>query len=278
MRFVFAAVVWLCAGVSSLLADEPAQHAAEKPARAKQIENSIGMKFVLIPGGSFLMGSPPDEEGRDDDEHQHEVTLSRDFYLGVYEVTQAQYEAVLEENLSYFQGTQVPGEDNSQYPVDSVSWEDATEFCRRLTELSGEKKANRRYRLPTEAEWEYACRAKSRTPTRYSFGIHDNQLGAHAWYDANSKKMTHVVGGKRPNKFGLYDMHGNVYEWCSDWYDENYYDNSPDTDPTGPESGTERVIRGGCWYREPYFVRSADRSSNNPINRFSGDGFRVLLE
>jgi formylglycine-generating enzyme required for sulfatase activity len=236
------------------------------------------MRFVLIPKGSFSMGSPPDEDGRSDDEQQHEVSLSRDFYLGMHEVTQSQYEKVMEENLSYFQGTQVLGEDTSRHPVDSVSWEDAIEFCRRLAELPEEKKANHKYRLPTEAEWEYACRAKSRTPTKFSFGIYDAQLGTYAWYASNSGKMTHTIGVKLPNKFGLYDMHGNVWEWCSDWYDDKYYANSPGADPRGPDSGSSRVLRGGSWYDVPLYVRCACRNRATPAHRDRNNGFRVVLE
>jgi formylglycine-generating enzyme required for sulfatase activity len=278
MRFVLAAVVGLCVGCTSLLADEPGKPAEVKNAGKQTIENSIGMKFVRIPKGTFLMGSPPDEEGSIADKRQHEVTLTRDFYLSVYEVTQSQYEEVMEENLNYYQGSQLPGKDTSHFPADSVSWNGATEFCRRLSELSEEKKANRRYRLPTEAEWEYACRANSRTPTKFSFGIHDNQLGDHAWYAANSNKMTHPVGSKRPNKFGLYDMHGNAWEWCSDWYDENYYANSPATDPKGPDSGSFRVLRGGSCDDEPDLVRCAHRGCNTPVDRDYYIGIRVVLE
>jgi formylglycine-generating enzyme required for sulfatase activity len=278
MRFLIAATVVLCVCVASVLADEPAKPPESNTPATKQIQNSIGMQFVLISKGRFLMGSPPDEEDRSDDEQQHEVLLSRDFYLGVYEVTQSQYEAAMEENLSYFQGTQVLGEDTSRHPVDSVSWEDAVEFCQRLAERPEEKKANRKYRLPAEAEWEYACRAKSRTPTQFSFGIYDTQLGGYAWYTANSKKMTHPVGVKLPNKFGLHDMHGNVWEWCSDWYDDKYYASSTDADPRGPDSGTSRVLRGGSWYDVPLYVRSARRNSAPPAHRNRNNGFRVVLE
>jgi len=278
MRCVLAAVWLLSAGFASLLADEPRKPAEVKITGKQIIENSIGMQFVLIPKGTFLMGSPPDEEGRDDDEPQHEVTLSCDFYLGVHEVTQGDYERVMGENLSFFQRAEVSRKLTARHPVDSVSWEDAVEFCRRLSELPEEKAANRKYRLPTEAEWEYSCRANTRTPTRFSFGIYDQQLGSYAWYLGNSDKMTHEVGGKRPNKFGLHDMHGNVWEWCSDWYGEQYYSHSPIENPQGPDSGDARVLRGGSWGRESEVARCANRDISDPDDRYSNNGFRVLLQ
>jgi len=234
------------------------------------------MRFAQIPKGTFLMGSPPDEEGRYDDEHQHEVTLSRDFYLGVYAVTQRQYQKVIGKNPSQFQGPKVMNADSSNHPVEEVSYDDAVEFCRRLSELPDEKAARRRYRLPTEAEWEYACRAGSKTA--FSFGSNASDLGLHAWYRANSNDMTHAVGGKKPNAFGLYDMHGNVLEWCSDWYDEKYHASSSATDPKGPDSGSFRVLRGGSWDREPRVVRCAYRGFYTPFYRLTSRGIRVVLE
>ena len=215
----------------------PAQLAVGDP-----IENSIGMVLVPIPAGEFLMGSPETEPGRKRGEVQHQVTLTKPFLLGVHEVTQGQYEKVMGKNPSRFTG------DNN--PVERVSWDDAVEFCRKLSEKEGVE-----YRLPTEAEWEYACRAG--TTTVYSFGDDVSELGRYGWFSSNSGGTTHPVGGKRPNAWGLYDMHGNVFEWCQDWYGD--YPSGSVTDPTGPASGDLRVLRGGSFSFQTSYVRSANR-------------------
>ena len=233
------------------------------------IENSIGMTFVRIPGGTFLMGSPPDEHGRFQGETQHEVTVSRDFYLGVRAVTQAEYAKVIGANPSFFQVS-------PDHPVDSVSHSDAQRFCRMLSRRRDEQTAGRRYRLPTEAEWEYACRAGAKTA--FSFGNDGADLARYAWYEENSGLKTHAVGSKQPNAFGLYEMHGNVWEWCSDWYSGTYYASSPSTDPQGPESGTVRVLRGGSWDSELGFLRCASRLGCAPDDTIDVVGFRVVLE
>ncbi len=225
------------------------------------ITNSIGMQLKLIPAGEFLMGSPAGEAGRDSDEGpQHRVKITKPFYLGVHEVTQAQYEAVMGKKPSYFKG--------SDLPVESVSWEEAKEFCQRLS-----ARENRTYRLPTEAEWEYACRAN--TTTAYNFGNETSQLGGSAWFYGNSDGKTHSVGAKRPNAWGLYDMHGNVWEWCEDWYGAEYYAKSPPEDPTGPATGSDRVFRGGSWSVSAANCRAANRSGYVPGYRNSRLGFRV---
>jgi formylglycine-generating enzyme required for sulfatase activity len=226
--------------------------------------NSIGMKFALIPPGEFVMGSPTNEPGREGNEASHKVTLTRSFELAVYEVTQEQYQQIMGNNPSRFKGP--------TNPVEMVSWNDAVEFCSRLSALPGEKAAGYVYRLPTEAEWEYACRAG--TTTKFSFGDKDARLDDYAWYDINSNRTSHPIGQKRPNPWGLYDIHGNVWEWCQDWYGD--YPDDAVTDPTGARSGTKRVYRGGCWGYLSVGCRSALRTMNTPDYRLSDHGFRVL--
>jgi formylglycine-generating enzyme required for sulfatase activity len=238
----------------------------------KEITNSIGMKLVLIPKGTFMMGSPASEKGRQKDETQHEVTIRKDYYLGVHEVTQSEYQQVMNKNPSNFQGEKIKG-DSSPHPVDQMSWNDAVEFCKRLSELPEEKKAGRVYRLPTEAEWEYACRAGS--TTAYSFGESSQSLGDYAWFSNNSDDRTHPVGQKKPNAWGLYDMHGNVFEWCSDWYAE--YPKGAVSDPAGPKEGSSRVGRGGSWSNFAAGCRSAFRIRGNPVVSFDYFGFRLAL-
>jgi formylglycine-generating enzyme required for sulfatase activity len=225
--------------------------------------SNVTMKLVLIPAGKFTMGSPNSEKGRKADEvPQHEVTITKAFYMGVYEVTQGQYEAVTGSNPSNFKG--------AQNPVEQVSWDDAVAFCRKLSE-----KTRKPVRLPTEAEWEYACRAG--TKTAYSFGDEEKALGYYGWFDENAKKQTHPVGQKKPNPAGLYDMHGNVREWCSDRYGEGYYAQGKAVDPQGPDTGS-RVLRGGGWYGNPQDCRSAFRSWGSPGGRYTGIGFRVSVD
>ena len=247
-----------------------AEHLQSQP--PKEITNSIGMKLVLTPKGTFMMGSPESEEARFEDETQHEVTISKDYYLGVHEVTQAQYEKVMGTKPSYFQGDEIKGSSTNN-PVESVSWLDAVEFCKKLSDLPEEKAAGRVYRLPTEAEWEYACRAGSKSA--YSFGESSKSLGDYAWFDGNSNNQTHPVGEKKANAWGLYDMHGNVWEWCSDWYGE--YPNGAVSDPVGPREGSDRVNRGGGWFIRAADCRSALRGRDYPSNRNDGHGFRVAL-
>jgi formylglycine-generating enzyme required for sulfatase activity len=249
-----------------------------------QIENSIGMKLRLIPPGEFMMGSPELEEGRFSDEGpQHRVRLTRPYYLGVYPVTQAQWESIMGNNPSAFSSGErhrdrVSGLSTDDFPVEHVSWEDAQEFIGRLNERSEETGGV--YRLPTEAEWEYACRAG--TTTRYFFSDDAGDLGEHGWYSENTGGYfgggrTHPVGQKRPNAWGLYDVHGNVWEWCSDWFSEDYYANSPQEDPTGPESGSLRVYRGGSWNVAARGCRSAHRNGRAPGIRSIIVGFRVAF-
>ena len=227
--------------------------------------NSIGMKLVLIPAGEFPMGSPDSEVGRDTDEGPRQrVQITRPFYLGVHEVTQAKYQAVMGSNPSHFVGRTLP--------VESVSWDDATEYCRTLSVSE-----NRTYRLPTEAEWEYACRAGA-TAT-YVFGDDPSKLGAYAWFDENADDRSHDVGQKHSNPFGLYDIHGNVFEWCADGgYARDDDATFPTADSTGPAGGDFRAVRGGGYDTPASGCRAANRVTINADDRFLNLGFRVALD
>jgi formylglycine-generating enzyme required for sulfatase activity len=222
----------------------------------------VSLDLVLIQPGSFTMG---DDGGESDEIPAHKVTITKPFYLGKYEVTQEQWEAVMGANPSYSKGP--------KKPVENVSWNDCQEFVKKLNErLAGTSAA---VRLPTEAEWEYACRAG--TTTKYSFGDNESDLGDYAWYDGNSNNKTHPVGEKKPNARGLYDMHGNVWEWCRDWYDDKGYERYQRGDLTPPSSGASRVLRGGSWVNDdPDDFRCACRLQSHPDFRY-GDffGFRV---
>jgi formylglycine-generating enzyme required for sulfatase activity len=240
---------------TSVLSQLPASVLLQSPPR----KNSIGIEFKLLPAGTFTMGDK-------DDAPAHRVTLTKAFELGVYGVTQKQYEKVMGSTPSDFSGP--------QNPVEQVSWHEAVEFCRKLSALPAEQAAGRVYRLPTEAEWEYACRGG--TTTLYSFGDDESQLGQYAWYDQNSGNTTHAVGGKKPNPWGLYDMHGNVWEWCEDWYGE--YAPSASEDPMGASSGSSRVLRGGSWSNLASYCRAAFRGLHVPSDRYYGVGFRVVCE
>ncbi len=242
--------------------------------------NSIGMKFVLIPAGEFEMGSFPDAVDSEDHERpKHRVQISNPFYLGTYEVTQQEYQKVVGETPTGFKF-------DAALPVDSVTWFDAIRFCNAFSlrerlqpcyDIRGAEvkffDKNNGYRLPTEAEWEFACRAG--TTTRFSFGDDPAPLADHAWYNANSDNHSHPVGEKKPNSLKLYDMHGNVGEWCWDMYDERYYRTSPRKDPTGPTNGQKRVIRGAGWYRTLAMCSSAYRGFDPPLLKDRDLGFRV---
>jgi len=241
------------------------------------ITNSIGMELVLIPAGAFLMGSPEsDPFASNDEKPQHTVGITQPFYVGVHEVTQAEYEKVRGKNPSCFSkggkwADRVSGKDTSRHPVENVSWADAVEFCKKLSAKEGKT-----YRLPTEAEWEYACRAGS--TTLYSFGDDPASLGEYAWYGDNSDVKTHSVGEKKPNAWGLHDMHGNVWEWCADYFGRDYYAVSPTWDPTGPEASPLRVVRGGCWDDGAGGCRAANRYGLKPQYQWYDLGFRVAAD
>jgi formylglycine-generating enzyme required for sulfatase activity len=223
----------------------------------------VKMELLRCPSGTFSMGSPAGEANRDPDETQHQVTLTKAFWLGKTEVTQAQWAALMGNHSSWFTG--------SDLPVENVSWDDAVSFCRKLTVYDAKSiPAGYEYRLPAEAEWEYACRAGSAGPYAGS-GLLDDQ----GWYDANSGKQIRPVASKQPNAWGLYDMHGNVWEWCQDWYGD--YPTVAVTDPAGPEQGAIRVFRGGCWTRGAGNCRAGNRGGSGRDYRCNILGFRVAL-
>jgi formylglycine-generating enzyme required for sulfatase activity len=234
-------------------------------------KNSLGMAFRLIPPGEYEMGSAESEDGRSDAEGpQHKVRITRPSYLQSTVVTQGHWKQLM--GTSPWSGESLVKE-GSDYPAVYVSWDDAVAFCRRLSEQDGEE-----YRLPTEAEWEWACRAGSQTA--YGFGDDSSQLGAYGWFEENADDIgeayAHRVGEKKPNGFGLYDMHGNVWEWSGDWFDKDWYGKSTVADPQGPSTGSLRVIRGGSWDFSTLRARSACRDRYSPDNRDFNLGFRVL--
>ncbi len=251
----------------NILQDFPRGYAGdlewELVAGAKKFKDSItGMEFVFVKGGCFQMGDTfGDGEARE--KPVHEVCVD-DFYLGIYEVTQAQWERVMGNNPSSFKK-------GGNYPVEQVSWNDVQNFIERLN-----GQARRQYRLPTEAEWEYAARSGGKRD-KWAGTNSESELSDYGWYNKNSGSSTHPVGEKKANGLGLYDMSGNVWEWCGDWYDENYYKNSPRDNPKGPNSGTYRVLRGGSWSYDPRYARAANRYGTNPENRVKLNGFRLAL-
>ena len=227
------------------------------------IDNRIGMEFVLIPPGSFRMGGDKDLEQAEDHENpRHRVNISKTFYMGKYAVTQREWVEVMNHN---------PSENRDEVrPVERVSWNDVQGFIQRLNQ----KEETEAYRLPTEAEWEYAARAD--TQYAYNFNPNMDALTQYAWFRKNSDGRTHPVGRLKPNPWGLHDVHGNVHEWCLDWFDRNYYSQSPPTDPSGPSSGLAKVLRGGDWGSEDWYCRCASRSLSSPDRRSSRVGFRLV--
>jgi formylglycine-generating enzyme required for sulfatase activity len=232
-----------------------------EPPSAEKFSNSLDMHFVLIPAGTFMMGSGIEQEGDEDEQPQHQVTLSRPFYVQTTPVTQGQWHQVMGENPSFFREC---GED---CPVENVSWDEVQEFIEKLNRMGGTDQ----YRLPTEAEWEYACRAGS--TGSFCFGEDVAELGKYGWYEENSGKSTHPVGLLKANPWGLYDVHGNACEWCQDWYGQ--YPPGPVTDPQGPAVGEHRVLRGGSWDGDADDLRSAYRLRFSPGYRYNHVGFRV---
>jgi len=257
------------------------------------------MKLVLIPPGEFLMGSTPAEleqytkegsqlkldphDNRQEEARQwylgnlrregpqHRVRITRPFYIGMYEVTQTEYESIVKNNPSHFSKNTI-GKDTGRHPVEFLPWKYAMAFCAKLCEVRAEKEAGRRYRLPTEAEWEYACRGG--TSSRHFFGEDKAKLGDYAWFAENAGIQTHPVGEKAPNPWGLYDMLGNVTEWCEDALNANFYARSPVDDPKAPVENVFHIFRGGCfWYPAP-MCRSAYRQWRS--GRGDVNGLRVV--
>jgi formylglycine-generating enzyme required for sulfatase activity len=256
----------------------------------KEISNSIGMKLVRIPAGKFVMGSPVTEAEREAGEEPHEVAITRPFYLGIHPVTQGQFEQLMGKNPSFFHRRNGGSLD---HPVEQVKWDQAREFCAHLSALAAEKKAGRTYRLPSEAEWEYACRASTTTPFNVGDALSSKQANFNGNFPYGGAEKgpflgrTAKVGSYPPNAWGLFDMHGNVYEWCNDWYDPDYYKKSPKENPRGPEKGAVPtgfdnyffvVVRGGCWLDEGRACRSARRFRLQQSEPYRWTGFRVACD
>lgn len=241
-----------------------AQKHALQVTKCLDLANGIKLELTLIPSGSFLMGSPPTQVGRSGaDAPQHQVTIHKPFYMGVFAVTQEQYAAVTGKEPSRFKGP--------RNPVEEVSWVDVQEFCRKASQTTGHI-----VRLPTEAEWEYSCRAGS--TTKYSCGDSVSKLDGVAWYDANSNEKTHPVGEKKPNAWGLYDIHGNVWEWCEDDWHRDYNGAPADGGPwTSDPRGKMRVLRGGSWDANFNGCRCACRDDSTPRMSMHIFGFRVVV-
>ena len=304
LAMITIGAAWLVsAGCASELPVRPATQPSTQPARELTLDlgNNVTMKLALIPSGKFMMGSPKDEAGyRDNDGPQHKVTISSGYYMGVYEVTRGQFARFIADT-----GYKTDGErdgwawasegsrwdkvdgaswtnpgftQTDDHPAVGVSHNDAVAFCKWLGAKTGQA-----VRLPTEAQWEYACRAGTTTPFNTGPTISTDQAN----YNGNSvygagqagryRKSTVAVGSFKPNAFGLYDMHGNVWEWCADWC-EMPYPEAESTDPRGPASGTMRVLRGGCWFIGPANCRSAFRVKNLPDYRAGHVGFRVVVD
>jgi formylglycine-generating enzyme required for sulfatase activity len=249
---VIAMAMFLLINAVVARADETLRYGLKDP--------TTGMEFVFLKGGCYQMGDTFGI-GDGDERPAHEVCVS-DFHIGKFEVTQGEWEKVMGNNPSFFRK-------DARYPVDQVSWTDAQEFLEKMSSRSG-----KRYRLPTEAEWEYAARSGG-MPERYAGFSEPSDLASYAWYDKNAGNSTHPVGEKKPNGLGLYDMTGNVYEWVQDW--KGSYANASRDNPQGPASGRYRVLRGGSWNSIPRLLRATARNLHPPAARLDSYGFRVVL-
>ena len=253
------------------------------------VTNSLGMKLAPIPAGEFLMGSSPAiRDAGSDERPPHKIRLTRPFHIGVYEVTQQEFREVMQADPSFFSpkgpgGSLVKGMDARRFPAEQIRFVDAVAFCRKLSSRPAEKKAGRFYRLPTEAEWEFACRGGTTTAFHFGDGLGADKANFNGKYpykggaDGPFLARTTRVGSFTPNAFGLHDMHGNVWEWCLDWYGIDYYAKSPAADPLGPVAGTSRVIRGGGWYSDARDCRSSFRYAEKPLGVYYVMGFRVVM-
>ena len=261
----------------------------------EDLGNGVNLEMVFIPPGTYWMGSPEGEADRSTDEMQHEVTISEGFYIGKYEVTQEQYEALMGSTPSYFRKgdtgeSKVKDLDTSRFPVESANWQDAQDFLIKLTKRSETNKTKRMYRLPREGEWEYICRggqfSKTSLPFHFESGPQKTLSSTEANFDGNlpyggaakgpNLERTSKVETYKPNRFGIFGMHDNVCEWCEDWYDEKYYATSPLKDPTGPATGVGRVLRGGRWSHYGRHCRASYRDRGDPTTRYESIGFRVF--
>ena len=258
-----------CLALAAILAITFPLQAQQKKDPPKNFTNSLGMKFVWIPPGTFMMGSPKEEIGRGQYESQHKVTLTKGFYMGVYTVTQEQWKEIMGNNPSGFKG-------EKNLPVEKVSWDDCQAYIKKLR--GKDKKV---YRLPSEAEWEYCCRAGTKTPFHFGETIFTDQAN----YNGNvaygtgkkgvNREKTTPVGSFPANPWGLHDMHGNVWEWCQDWLGD--YPQNDVVDPQGPNWGKYRVLRGGSWFNYPENCRSAFRGRDGPGIRSFNVGFRLCF-
>ena len=264
----------LCGGCSESICKEARAWLREQKNKSRNnnsyneqtfIVNGVEFKMIKVEGSTFSMGATSEQNNYDDDEKPvHSVTLS-DYYIGETEVTQELWVAVMGSNPSWFKG-------NNRRPVENVSWDDCQKFIKELNRLTGKK-----FRLPTEAEWEYAARGGKYSRVYVYKYSGSNNADEVAWYGSNSGSKTHPVKTKKANELGLYDMSGNVYEWCNDRYNENYYRNSPQTNPTGPSKGWDRVLRGGSWFSYGRNVRVSNRSGIAPGYRCYDLGLRLAL-
>lgn len=250
-------------GKSQSISNRTLKNSNSNGSNIEYIENvlNLNMKMAYVEGGTFTMGATQEQSGNasNDELPTHSVQLDS-YYMSVTEITQAQWQAVMGTNPSYFKG--------GNRPVENVTWHDAQAFCRELSNITGKT-----YLLPTEAQWEYAARGgKMSRQNKYSGSY---AVDAVAWYDDNSGGTTHDVGTKRPNELGIYDMSGNVWEWCSDWYGS--YSSTAQINPTGPSSGSTRVLRGGGWTLDAGYCRVANRDYGSPSSRNRINGFRVVL-